>query len=175
MAQRANFAVTGLLYCAAARGLGRASQRGVLPKAVPVLVGGVGVGLIGSGVFVTDRSAGSHPTWPPTQRPGPSQTAPSREGHLHNLSALPIFLGIPVAGLASTLAAVRECDYRWAALSAGSSIAMAGSFGLFGAAFGGNKNLAGTGGIFQYLSTAFGFGWLSALSLRTLRSLHARQ
>jgi len=56
---------------AAARGLGRASQRGVLPKAVPVLVGGVGVGLIGSGVFVTDRSAGSHPTWPPTQRPRP--------------------------------------------------------------------------------------------------------
>jgi hypothetical protein len=48
---------------------------------------------------------------------------------------------------------------------------MAGSFMLFGAAFGGKKNLAGTGGIYQRMSIAIGFGWLSALSLRTLRSL----
>ena len=45
---------------------------------------------------------------------------------------------------------------------------MAGSFVLFGAAFGGVPRLLGKGGIFQRLSIAAGFGWLSALSLRCL-------
>jgi hypothetical protein len=45
---------------------------------------------------------------------------------LHNLSALPIFLGILVASLASAVAASRDRDYRWALYSAGSSIGMAG-------------------------------------------------
>jgi hypothetical protein len=86
-----------------------------------------------------------------------------------------LFFGIPVAGLASAVAASRDRDYRRALYSARLSIAMAGSFVLFGAAFGGKNNLAGTGGIFQRLSIAFGSGWLSALSLRTLRSLHEGQ
>jgi hypothetical protein len=90
---------------------------------------------------------------------------------LHNLSAVPIFVGIPVAGMVSAFDASREGEYRWAAYSAGSSIAMAGSFALFGAAFGGKENLAGAGGIFQRMSIVFGFGWVSALCLRTLRRL----
>jgi hypothetical protein len=176
--QRANFIVTGLLYCAAAQGLGRASRRVVLPTAVPIFVGGVGVGLIGSVMFVTDPVGGFPPdvaSEAAPVRPGSSETVPSRAGTLHNLSALPIFVGIPVAGLASAIAASRDRDYQWAAYSAGSSVAMAGSFMLFAAAIGGNKNLAGTGGVFQRISIAVGFGWLSALSLRTLRSLQTGQ
>ncbi len=93
-------------------------------------------------------------------------------GHgLHNLCAIPIFAGIPVAGLASALAAARRKDYGWACYSAVSSLSMAGNFLLFGAAFGERvPRLLRKGGIFQRMSIAAGFGWLSALSLRCLSS-----
>jgi hypothetical protein len=51
---------------------------------------------------------------------------------------------------------------------------MVGSFVLFGAAFGGKPNLTGSGGIFQRLSIVAGFGWVTALSCRTLRALQQR-
>jgi hypothetical protein len=96
------------------------------------------------------------------------------EGRLHSLSAIPIFAGIPVAGLAAAVAAVRARDYRWACDSASSSLAMVGSFVLFGAAFGSKRDLARSGGIFQRLSIAAGTGWVAALSCRTPRALQER-
>jgi hypothetical protein len=48
---------------------------------------------------------------------------------------------------------------------------MTSAFALFGAAFGGTPRLAGHGGVFQRISIAAGFGWLSALSLRTLSTV----
>ncbi len=41
---------------------------------------------------------------------------------------------------------------------------------LFGAAFGGVPRFAGRGGVWQRISITTGFGWLGALSLRTLPS-----
>jgi len=95
----------------------------------------------------------------------------TREGKLHNLCAVPIFAGLPVAGVASALDAARRRDYRWAGYSAGSSLLMVGSFLLFGASFGRVPRLAGKGGAFQRISIASGFGWLTVLSLRALSSL----
>lgn len=171
--QRANFIVTGVLYGAAARGLWRVPDRGVECRAVPALVGAAGVGLIGSGLFVTDPVAG----FPPeiagqgeTEQPRVISAVPSREGILHNVSAIPIFVGIPAAGLVSAFAAARQHDHRWAGYSAASSLTMAGSFVLFSAALGGSARLVGRGGLFQRLSIASGFGWVTVLSLRTLRS-----
>jgi hypothetical protein len=48
---------------------------------------------------------------------------------------------------------------------------MVGSFVLMGRAFGGVPRFVGKGGIFQRISIASGFGWLTALSLRALLSL----
>jgi len=48
----------------------------------------------------------------------------TREGTLHNVCAIPIFAGIPVAGLASAVVAARRRDYSWATYSAGSSLLM---------------------------------------------------
>jgi len=45
------------------------------------------------------------------------------------------------------------------------------SFVLMGRAFGGVPRFAGKGGLFQRISIASGFGWLTALSLRALSSL----
>jgi hypothetical protein len=87
---------------------------------------------------------------------------------MHNLSALPIFVGIPLAGVLSGASAFRRREYRWAGYSIGSSLVMVASFLLFGAAFGNVGRLAARGGIFQRISVAAGFGWLTALSLRAL-------
>lgn len=170
--QRANFVVAGVLYGCAARGLARCPRREVGPGVVPVLVAGVGVGLVGSGVFVTDPVTSFPPEVPGEDASGDhgtTRTAPTREGRLHNLFAIPIFAGIPVAAAASALSAMRQRDYRWAWYSVGSILGMASSFVLFGAAFGDGSPLAGKGGMFQRLSIASGFGWLSALSLRAVR------
>lgn len=87
----------------------------------------------------------------------------------HNLCAIPIFAANPAVALICAGSAARKGEHRWAACSAGSAIAMTGTAVLFGAAFGGNPRLARRGGVFQRLSIATGFGWLSALSLRALR------
>ena len=88
--QRANFIVTGSLFCIAAHGLALSPNQIVGPRVVPALTFGVGAGLIGSGLFVTDPVAG-YPPLPSghdqTDRTQP--VAPSREGTLHNLCASP--------------------------------------------------------------------------------------
>jgi Protein of unknown function (DUF998) len=93
----------------------------------------------------------------------------TREGRLHNLCAIPVFAGIPAAVLACAGSAARGREYGWAAYCAGSAMGMTGAFALFGAAFGGRPGLAGRGGVFQRISIATGFGWMSALSFRALR------
>jgi hypothetical protein len=169
--QRANFVLAGALYRVAARGLARKRSQAAVPRVVPALVFGVGAGLVGSGVFVTDPVAGFPPS---DDHDAPARTppiAPTREGELHNLCAVPIFAGIPVAAVACAVFAARRADYRWASYSAGSAVAMTGAFALFASAFGGAPSHAGRGGLWQRISVATGFGWLTALSVRTLTSV----
>ena len=131
------------------------------------------MGLIGSGMFVTDPVGGFPPRtpgWASLDDAGSGTTAPTLAGRLHNLFAVPIFAGIPVAAMASAATAVRSRDYRWAGYSALSGLAMVGSFVMFGSVFGDESRLAGKGGIFQRLSIACGCGWLTALSLSALSS-----
>jgi hypothetical protein len=167
--QRINFILAGVLYLCAAAGLGHSDARRIGPRAVPALVAGVGIGLIGSGVFVTDYVGDLLREGPDVKNRGPADAAPirsTRGGQMHDLCGIPVFVGIPIAGLASAATAVQSRDYRWAFYSAGSSIVMAGSVILMGAAIGGQPRLRGKSGIFQRISIATGLGWLSALSLR---------
>ena len=173
-AQRANFIVAGALYCFAAQGLAEGPRRAVGPSVVPALVGGAGVGLIGSGLFVTDPVAGFPPLSARVQDAvdgTPPVAARTAKGKLHNLCAIPVFAGIPAAALTCAGSATRSGEYRWAAYSAGSAVVMAGAFMLvLGAAVGhGVPRLAGRSGVVQRISIASGFGWLSALSLRASR------
>ena len=64
-------------------------------------------------------------------------TAPTREGTLHNLCAVPVFAGIPIAAMTAAISAARRGEYRWAGYSAGSAVAMTLASARFGAAFGG--------------------------------------
>ena len=167
--QRANFMLVGGLYCVAARGLVRSSSRVGEPAVVPALVCAAGVGLIGSGVFVTDPVAGFPPEHAAGAVGATAEVAPTRSGQLHNLCAIPIFVGLPAAALVDAGSAVRRREYGWAACCAGTAIGMASACALFGAAFGGAPTLVPRGGLFQRISIATGFGWLSALSIRALR------
>ncbi len=174
--QRANFITTGLLYTTAALGAHHVQLPGRSPRAVPVLFGVVGASLISSGVFVTDPVAG----YPPPRSKdasdehiAPARSVPTVEGTLHNLSAVPIFSGIPLAALASATTAMRRRNYWWAGYSAVSGLGMAGSFVMFGRAFATDQTGAGNGGAFQRVSIAAGFGWLTALALRTRHSFVA--
>jgi hypothetical protein len=172
--QRANFVLTGALYCIATRGLARNPGRGVAGRVVSVLNFGVGAGLIGSGIFVTDPVAGFPPD-PSAHQPGPEDTTspPTREGMLHNSAAVPIFVGIPIAATTCAVTAARSGDASWATYSAASAATMTFACGRFGAAFSGPASLAGRGGLWQRISIVIGFGWLSALSFRALTSLRA--
>jgi hypothetical protein len=156
--QRANFVLAGVLYLGAAAGLGRADSRRVGPRAVPALVAGVGLGLIGSGVFVTDYGRDVVDEAAPAR--------PTRAGRLHDLCGIPVFVGIPVAALASAASAARGGDHRWACYSAGSGTAMAGGLVAFGAAIRGRPGLRGKSGLLQRITLATGLGWLTSLSLR---------
>ena len=113
-----------------------ANGRGLPTAYGPRLLGAAGAGLIGSGMFVTDPVGGFPPAEDGSSQGTDAAASPSLQGSLHNLCAIPVFAGIPVAGLASALAAARRQDYGWACYSAVSSLSMAGSFTLFGAAFG---------------------------------------
>ena len=169
--QRANFIVTGSLFCTAAHGLAQSPKQTRGPRVVPTLIFGVGGGLIGSGLFVTDPVAGFPPSPGDHHEAGRAPSVmPTREGRLHNLCAIPIFAGIPMAALTCATFAARRGEYRWALYSAGSAIAMTGAFVLFAAAFGGALRLAARGAVMQRVSITAGFGWLSALSLRALAS-----
>ena len=168
--QRANFMVVGGFFCVAACGLAGSSTRVVGPAPVPALVSVVGVGLVGSGLFVTDPVAGFPPERAPSGAFGPAaEVAPTRAGQLHNLCAILVFVGLPAAALVSAGSALRRLEYRWAGYCSGSALGMAGTCVLFGAAFGGTPTLVPHGGLLQRISIATGFGWLSALSFRALR------
>jgi hypothetical protein len=169
--QRINFILAGVLYSCAAAGLGRCDRRRIGPRAVPALIAGAGVGLIGSGLFVTDYVGDLPGEGPGEMNRGPARavpTRPTRAGRIHDLCGIPLFAGIPIAGLASAATAVRSRDYRWACYSAGSSTVMAASFLVFGAAINGQPRLRGKIGILQRISITVGLGWLSSLSLRGL-------
>jgi hypothetical protein len=161
--------VTGSLFCVAAHGLALSPKQIVGQRVVPGLIFGAGAGLIGAGLFVTDPVAG----YPPTSSDDDDESgpvAPTRAGTLHNLCAIPVFIGIPIAALICAASAARRADYRWASYSAGAAIAMTVATVLFGQAFDGAPRLARYGGLFQRVSITTGFGWLSALSLCALVS-----
>ena len=142
--QRANFAVAGGLLLAGAAGLGR---RGGL---VGGLVGAAAVGLLGAGAFRTDPIAGY---------PSGAAEVKTREGRLHDLFGLPVFLGMPAAAFVEA----RRGRGGWRLASAASGIGMLIFFVLAGAGFAG-KPLPG--GLYQRISLGVGFGWLTALLLR---------
>jgi Protein of unknown function (DUF998) len=162
-AQTANFAVTGTLFLAAAAGLSRAGDPAAGPRAVPALIGAAGAGLIGSAIFPTDPVSGYPPGTPATPR------APSRAGTLHNLAAIPVFLGLPAAAARASWRSFQAGQRGWGLYCAGTAITMPAAMTLAAAGFSQSPRLVRLGGLFQRAAIVTGFAWLTALSARALQ------
>ncbi len=161
--QAGNFAVAGTLFLAGAAGLARAGDPVASSRAAPALIGAAGAGLIGAAVFTTDPVSGYPPGTPD------ELTQPSPAGIVHNLAAVPVFLGLPAAALACGWRSWRAGRRRFGLYSAGTAVTMLATMALAGAGFGQSPRLVSLGGLFQRASIITGFTWLTALSARALR------
>jgi hypothetical protein len=161
--QVTNFLVAGGLYLGFAVGLARSPSGPRWSwKAVQILVGSAGVGLVGSGVFVTDPVSG----YPPGT---PEGMEPTVVGWLHQVFALPVLLGLPAAAAIEAGHAWRRGDRVWALYSAKSAAASLLLFVLASAGFGQQPQLVERAGLFQRVAVGTTFGWLTALAVRRLR------
>lgn len=163
--QAGNFAVTGTLMLAGAAGQSRARDPAVAGRAGPALIAAAGAGLLGSAVFTTDPVSG----YPPGTPAAPGH--PSRTGTIHNLSAVPVFVGLPAAALTYGWRSWRSGQRGFGLCSAGTAVTMLSAIVLAGAGFGQSPRLVGLGGLFQRASIVTGFAWLTAVSARTLRRM----
>jgi hypothetical protein len=166
--QVANFGLAGLLYLGFATGLAQAEDAPARNRVGPVLIGAAAVGLLGSGAFVTDP-VGGYPPGTPAISPSYSTA-----GALHDLFALPTFLGLPAAQLSYAWRFHRTGDRKWAAYSALSAMAMLAGVTAASAGFSQDPRFVRFGGLFQRATVITGFGWLTALAVRSLRTRQPR-
>lgn len=159
--QQTNFCLNGILYIAFAAGLVRTQGRHCAPLTGIVLVAAAGVGQIGAGIFTTDPVSGYPPDTAPVLA-GYSST----EALLHDVAAVPVFLGIPAAALSWARAFARHQCRGWALYSSATAVIMLASFALTSAAFAQAPALAPVGGLLQRLTVGTGMTWLSALAIR---------
>ncbi|MFC4536164.1 DUF998 domain-containing protein [Sphaerisporangium dianthi] len=163
--QVANFLMVGLsllVFAFALRPAMRLYAGGIW---VPLLVALVGVGLVGSALFVTDPWSG----YPPGSPPVPEGAAGTVHGMVHGLFGTLVFLGLPVAALVACYRFARS-GHRWFAVySAVSAVVFLVGFALASQAFAQAPGLVAMGGLLQRLTLVVGMAWLTALALRVLR------
>lgn len=162
--QVAGFIITGLLIIAFATGLARASFFKEASKRVSWLIGLVGIGLTGAGIFSTDPVYG-YPADAPL-----IFSQQSMHGHLHEIFSIPVFIGLPVACIMmrKQFAAVKK--YSWAGYSAFTGILMLVTFMLSGIGFKQYAGLENHAGLLQRISIITGWTWMTLLALYILKN-----
>ena len=160
--QTTNFAVTGTLVLAGAVGLRSAADPALSNRAGQALIGAAGAGLIGAAVFATDPVSGYSPGTPD------ALIQPSRIGMMHNLAALPVFLGLPAAAFICSWQSVRTGHRGFGLYCAATATTMLATMALAGAGFNQSPRLVNLAGLFQRASIVTGFGWLTAVSAQAL-------
>ncbi len=153
--QVVNFIVTGILVAGFGVGLRRVWAEGPAARWVPRLVVGVGVGLLLSGVFVTDPAQG-YPAGAPTGLP----TEVSWHAGIHYIGALIVFVGLAAAiAIASWRPQVGNGP-AWRVYSLVSAVALVG-FWLATFAFPGTPGTPAIAGLLQRIAVVAGFQWLA--------------
>jgi hypothetical membrane protein len=148
--QSLTFLVCGALTVAFAIGLWqlRTSRWG------PILVGLIGVGFLGAGLFTTDPISG----YPPGTPDQLTQYTPA--GALHQFFSAFFFLGLPIA----CFVYARHLPRNWAIYSVLSGVAFLGAFVLAAQGFSQTPAFAPYGGLWQRVAILIGLGWLTALA-----------
>lgn len=160
--QAATFAVTGGLLALGAAGLADLPVGAEEPRAVVVMLAGAAVGLLASAVFTTDPIGGYPPGTAVITEPR------TREGLAHDMSAVPVFLGLPVAAVVSGVAAARSGRWAWAVYSgvaaAATVVGLVRSSGGFGHQ---RTQWVAQAGTWQRVAIVAGLGWASAVCGRS--------
>jgi len=128
------------------------------------LVGACAIGLLGAGIFVADPMNG-YPPGTPDKR-----LHYSTHGVLHDLFSAPVFLGLPVACFVFSRWFAARGKRGWTTYSAVTGVVFLGAFILSSAGFGQTEGLVDVAGLFQCVALIVGFGWMSLLAVRFLRS-----
>jgi hypothetical membrane protein len=115
--QIATFVVAGVLVVACAVGVRRALHPGLAGTWGPLLVGCFGLGLIMSGVFVTDAGAGF-----PAGAPAGAPPEITWHGWLHSLGSLLAFVGMAAGCLVFARRFARRRERGWLAASIGTAV-----------------------------------------------------
>jgi len=162
--QKAGFVVTGALMLGFVVGLWAAPAGVSGMRWVAGILALFSIGLIGSGVFVTDPIGG----YPPGT-PAPSQ--PSVTGLLHGLFSLLVFVPLFVACLVAAALDASAGAPGWAAYSAVSGILFGTGFVVFGRAMSSSGRLARVAGLLQRATIITGWTWIVVLALHVLAAV----
>lgn len=160
--QQANFIVTGLLILALAAGLRRALRPTPGSTWGPILIGVVGLGLIGAGIFSTDPVYG----YPPGHPLLIGQV--TTQGQLHDLFSTFVFLGLPVACFIFTRRFRRLGDRGWALYSLATGTGMPLLFIVTAVGFAQTPGWVDFAGLFQRLTIGVGWLWMALLARHVL-------
>lgn len=158
--QTANFVITGLLLVAFAVGLrGDGAASG---KALPILAGVIGVGLIGAGVFETS---------PVNDYPPGAPTAMTTAGTLHDVFSMGFFLGLPIACLVMAYRCARARRWGWLVYSVLTAVAFLALFVVTSTGFTTppDPDIAPISGLLQRVTIVVGLAWIVALAIDTMR------
>src|SRR5579871_4863642 len=164
--QIANFYLFGLATLCFAAGLKRVFHTGLASLAGPALFAVVGVGLILTGVFVTDPFLG----YPASL---PESVPESLHGTIHNFAALAVFLALPVTCFVMGRRFARNPAWRsWATLSRAAGVLVLIFFGWFftsiSAAADAMPGETIHAGLLERITSMIGCLWMSALAFRLI-------
>jgi hypothetical protein len=156
--QISNFIISGTLIFLFAFGL---RQSTLLLKGslwTSRLIGAVGLGLIGAGIFSSDPVFG----YPITSPLAIAQF--TVHGHLHDFFSIFVFICLPIACFKFHNRFKESNEKGWARYSLFSGIAMLVAFFLAAVGFKQTPGFIEVAGVFQRLSIIIGFGWMTMLA-----------
>ncbi|MGW1681262.1 DUF998 domain-containing protein [Saccharopolyspora sp. NPDC002376] len=157
--QIVNFIATGALTIAFAVGL-----RCVLPggRAIPLLTGAFGLGLIIQGIFTADPYVG----YPVGSR---GTTDYSLSGWVHNLNMFPTFGALTAAVLAVAYRSARNRELAWAALSVIVAILIPAAIVVAANSFDMDTQVGRYHGLWQRIGLGITGIWYALYTVRLLR------
>lgn len=162
--QIANFVVSGALIIGFGVGLRRVFTSGPGSRWGPILVGAAGVGLVLSGIFLTDPALG----YPPGTPDGLTSST-SWHASIHYLGALLVFVGLPAAAFVLARRFRADGNSGWATYSILSGVGVLAFYVAALAAGYGVAGLSPVTGLLQRVSGVIGLGWVAQLAWRLWR------
>ncbi len=162
--QITNFIVSGSLIFLFAIGFRQATPLLKNSLWTSRLIGAVGLGLVGAGLFSSDPVFG----YPTTEPLAIAQF--TIHGHLHDFFSIFVFVCLPIAIFKIRNRFKEATNNSWATYSLLSGIGMLTFFIFAGVGFKQVTGLVEFAGVFQRLSLTIGFVWMAAISFFILKN-----